>query len=165
MKKVFLLLVILLVALPLSARSRLEFSPRGTIYFSREEDDVNFGIGADIIVNPKKSFGFRTNLAEIVIREGDDDFSLNGHNMYNFTNFDILYYTKILSFIKYLDIVFGLYTEDGNTAISVGGGIGIEKHLGKGNYIFAEPTLLFVDEGDQDDDLILRATFGIKIGF
>ncbi len=165
MKKLFLLLAVLLVVLPLSARPRLEFSPRGTLYIGRGDGDVDFGIAADIIVNPKKSFGFRTNLAEMVFGDANA-FSLNGTNMYSFTNFDILYYTKISSFISYIDIVFGLYSEGGNTALAVGGGVGIEKYMGKGNYIFLEPTLVFTDTGvaGADNDLIFRTSFGMKLG-
>jgi hypothetical protein len=158
MKKVFLLLVVLLVALPLSARPKLEFSPRGSLYIS----SVNFGIGADIIVNPMKNLGFRVNIAELVF--GDETaFSINSGNYFSFSNCDILYYTNIAGIFSYVDIVFGLLSNRG-TSLAIGGGLGIEKYMGKGNYIFLEPALIFSDGPQSDGDLTFRTSFGMKLG-
>ncbi len=159
MKKVFLLLVILLVVLPLSARPKLEFSPRGSLYIS----SVNFGIGADVIVNPTKTLGLRVNLAEVVF--GDNTaFSLNSGNLFSFSNFDILYYTDIAGLFSYVDIIFGLLSRDAGTSIAIGGGLGLEKYMGKGNYVFLEPALIFTDGPFTEDDLIFRTSFGLKLG-
>jgi len=159
MKKVFLLLVILLVVLPLSARPKLEFSPRGSLYIS----SVNFGIGADVIVNPTKTFGLRVNLAEVVF--GDNTaFSLNSGNLFSFSNFDILYYTDIAGLFSYVDIIFGLLSQDAGTSIAIGGGLGLEKYMGKGNYVFLEPALIFTDGPFTEDDLVFRTSFGLKLG-
>ena len=159
MKKVFVLFAVLLVVLPLSARSTLEFSPRGSLYIS----SVNFGIGGDIIVNPTKKLGVRVNVAELVF--GDNTaFSLNSGNMFSFSNFDILYYTNIADIFSYVDIVFGLYSVTGGTTISIGGGVGLEKYMKKGNYIFLEPALIFTDGPFNDGDLTFRTSFGLKLG-
>ena len=159
MKKILLVLVVVLVALPLSARPRLEFSPRGSLYIS----SVNFGIGADIIVNPMKNLGVRVNLAEVVF--GDQTaFSLNSGNLFSFSNFDILYYTNIAGIFSYVDIVFGLLSATGGTTIAIGGGVGLEKYMGKGNYIFLEPALIFTDGPATDGDLTFRTSFGLKLG-
>lgn len=159
MKRIFLLLVVVLVALPLSARPRLEFSPRGSLYIS----SVNFGIGGDIIVNPMKNLGVRVNVAEIIF--GDNTaFSLNSGNIFSFSNFDILYYTNIADIFSYVDIVFGLYSASGGTTISVGGGVGLEKYMKKGNYIFLEPALIFKDGPGMEGDLTFRTSFGLKLG-
>ena len=159
MKKVFLLLAVVLVVLPLSARPRLEFSPRGSLYIS----SVNFGIGGDIIINPKKQFGVRVNIAEVVF--GDNTaFSLNSGNLFSFSNFDILYYTDIAGIFSYVDLIFGLFTTTGGTTLSVGGGLGLEKYIGKGNYIFLEPALIFSDSPVADGDLTFRTSFGLKLG-
>ncbi len=159
MKKIFLLLAVLLVVLPLSARPKLEFSPRGSLYIS----SVNFGIGGDVIVNPKKQFGVRVNIAEVVF--GDNTaFSLNSVNLFSFSNFDILYYTNIADIFSYVDIIFGLFSEEGGTTISIGGGLGLEKYMGKGNYIFLEPALIFKDGPLTEGDLTFRTSFGFKLG-
>ena len=159
MKKIFLLLVVLLIVLPLSARPRLEFSPRGSLYIS----SVNFGIGGDIIVNPTKNLGVRVNLAEVVF--GDNTaFSLNSGNLFSFSTFDILYYTNIADIFSYFDIIFGLYSASGGTSISIGGGVGLEKYMGKGNYIFLEPALIFTDGPVGDGNLTFRTSFGLKLG-
>jgi hypothetical protein len=160
MKKVFLLLAVLLVVLPLSARSKIEFSPRGSLYI---DGGVNFGIGGDLIVNPKKQFGLRVNLAEVVF--GDNTvFSLNMLNFANFTNFDFLYYTNIAGLFSYVDITFGLLSAGGGTTVAVGGGLGLEKYMGKGNYVFLEPDLIFVSNSGGANDLIFKASFGLKLG-
>ena len=159
MKKMLLLLVVVLVALPLSARPRLEFSPRGSLYIS----SVNFGIGADIIVNPMKNLGVRVNLAEVVFGDATA-FSLNAGNLFTFSTFDILYYTDIAGLFSYVDIVFGLVSATGGTSIAIGGGLGLEKYMGKGNYIFLEPALIFTDGPVTEGDLTFRTSFGLKLG-
>ncbi len=159
MKKVFLLLAVLSIVLPLNARPKLEFSPRGSLYIS----SVNFGIGADVIVNPIKNFGLRVNLAEVVF--GDvTAFSLNSGNLFSFSNFDILYYTDIAGLFSYVDIIFGLLSTSGGTTISIGGGLGVEKYMGKGNYMFLEPSLIFSDGPGPGNDLVFRTSFGLKLG-
>jgi hypothetical protein len=160
MKKIFLVLVIVLVALPLSARPKIEFSPRGSLYI---DGGVNFGIGGDIIVNPKKQFGVRVNIAEVVF--GDNTaFSLNMLNLGNFTNFDILYYTDIAGLFSYIDITFGLLSQGGGTMLAVGGGLGLEKYMGKGNYIFLEPAIVFISNSAGANDLMFKGSVGVKLG-
>jgi len=159
MKKVFLLLAVSLVVLPLSARPRLEFSPRGSLYIS----SVNFGIGADVIVNPTKTFGLRVNLAEVVFGDATA-FSLNSGNLFSFSNFDILYYTDIAGLFSYVDIIFGLLSQDAGTSIAIGGGLGLEKYMEKGNYVFLEPALIFTDGPFTENDLVFRTSFGMKLG-
>jgi len=160
MKKVFVLLAVLLIVLPLSARPKLEFSPRGSLYIG---DDVNFGIGADIIVNPTKTLGVRVNLAEVVFGN-TTAFSLNSGNLFSFSNFDILYYTDVAGLFSYVDIIFGLLSQGGGTTISIGGGLGLEKYMGKGNHVFLEPALIYTDGPFSTGDLVFRTSFGMKLG-
>lgn len=160
MKKMLLLLVVVLVALPLSARPKIEFSPRGTLYL---DGGVNFGIGGDIIVNPKKQFGVRVNIAEVVFGE-NTAFSLNMLNIGNFTNFDVLYYTDIAGLFSYIDLTFGLLSQGGGTMVAIGGGLGLEKYLGKGNYLFLEPAVVFISNSAGANDLMFKGSVGIKLG-
>jgi len=160
MKKVFLLLAVLLVALPLSARSKLEFAPRGTLYI---DGGVNFGIGGDIILNPKKNIGLRGHLAELIF--GDNTiFSLNMLNFASLTNFDILYYTDIAGLFQYVDITFGLLSAGGGTTFAIGGGLGLEKYMGKGNYLFFEPDIMIMAYSGGGSDFMFKGTFGFKMG-
>jgi hypothetical protein len=162
MRKVLLLLAVLLIVLPLSARSKLEFAPRGTVYIGAgPNDDFYFGIGADFIVNPKKQFGLRVNMGEILFGN-ETVFSLNMINMLTPINFDLLWYTNIAGLFSYVDMTFGLLSSGGNTAVVFGGGLGLEKYMGKGNYIFLEPDLLFSTDGASD--LIFRISAGMKLG-
>ena len=159
MKKVFLLLAVVLVVLPLSARPKIEFSPRGSLYF---DGGVSFGIGADLTVNPKKQLGLRVNLAELVF--GDlEGFGLNSPlSLTSPTNFDVLYYTNIADIFSYVSITFGFTSVGGAEVLVVGGGLGFEKYMGKGNYLFFEPGLSYIDAGDGE--LVFRVPFGFKIG-
>jgi len=105
----------------------------------------------------------RVNLAEVVF--GDNTaFSLNSGNLFSFSNFDILYYTDIAGLFSYVDIIFGLLSRDAGTSIAIGGGLGLEKYMGKGNYVFLEPALIFTDGPFTEDDLIFRTSFGLKLG-
>jgi hypothetical protein len=160
MKKVFLLLVVLLIVLPLSARPKIEFSPKGTLYL---DGGVSFGIGADVTVNPKKQLGLRVNIAEFIL--GDmEGFSINsslGAN--NPTTFDILYYTNIANLFSYVSFTLGFTSVGAADAFVIGGGLGLEKYMGKGNYLFFEPGIYIGDLG-LADDFIFRLPFGFKIG-
>lgn len=159
MKKTLLLLVVVLVALPLSARPKIEFAPRGTLYL---DGGVNFGIGGDIILNPKKNIGLRANLIEVVF--GDNTiFSLNSLSFSGLTTFDILYYTDIAGLFSYVDITFGLVSS-GGTSLAIGGGLGLEKYMGKGNYIFLEPDILIMTYSGGGSDFMFKGTVGLKLG-
>ncbi len=165
MKKMFLLLAVVLVVLPLSARPKLEFSPRGTVYIGGAPGaDVSFGIGADLIVNPKKQFGLRVNLAEFVFGDLEGVVINSSLTMISPTTFDILYYTNIANLFSYIALTFGYSSINDVDAFAIGGGLGLEKYMGKGNYLFFEPGLVFVDSGRGDGELILRLPFGFKLG-
>jgi len=160
MKKVLLLLVVILIALPLSARSKLEFSPRGTLYI---DGGVNFGIGGDIILNPKKNIGLRANLVEVIF--GDNTiFSLNMLNVVRRTTFDVLYYTDIAGLFQYVDITFGLLSAGGGTSLAIGGGLGMERSMGNGMNMFIEPDILIMTYSGGGSDFMFKGTFGLKIG-
>jgi hypothetical protein len=160
MKKVFLLLAVLLVVLPLSARSKVEFCPKGSVYL---DGGVSFGVGADLTVNPKKNLGLRVNLGELVF--GDiEGIGLNAPvTLTSPTKFDVLYYTNIGGLFSYVAFTCGFSSINDVDMIAIGGGLGLEKYMGKGNYLFFEPGLVYVDVGGADD-VIFRLPFGIKIG-
>ncbi len=153
MKKVFLLLVVILVALPLSARPKLEFAPRASLYIS----SVNFGIGADIIANPTKNIGLRVNLAELIF----GDYTLFTINRPG--NLEVLLYTPVANIISYFDLIFGLQAGDVATVVTIGGGAGYETTMGKKNKFFLEPSLI-IATGDGDTDFTFRLSGGLKFG-
>lgn len=160
MKKVFLLLVVFLVVLPLSARPKLELSIQGSPYF---DGGFSFGFGSSLTVNPKKDLGVRVNLAEFVV--GDmEGFALNSSlGATNPTTFDILYYTNIADLFSYVSFTLGFTSIGAFDAFVIGGGIGIEKYMGKGNYLFFEPGLYLGDLG-IGDDILFKIPFGFKLG-
>ena len=161
MKKVFVLFVFLMAVLPLSARPMLEFCPKGSMYF---DGGVSFGVGADLIINPKKQFGLRVNLAELVF--GDmEGISINKSLGLNSpTTFDVLYYTNIADIFRYVSFTFGYSSVGSIDAVAIGGGLGLEKYMGKGNYLFFEPGIAYVDSGIGDGELIFKLPFGFKLG-
>jgi hypothetical protein len=161
MKKVFVLFAVLLVVLPLSARSTLEFCPKGSLYL---DGGVSFGIGADLTVNVKKQFGLRVNLAEIVF--GDmEGISINkALGLNSPTTFDVLYYTNVADLFRYVSFTFGYSSVGSIDAVAIGGGLGLEKYMGKGNYLFFEPGIAFVDSGLGDGEIVFRLPFGFKMG-
>jgi hypothetical protein len=161
MKKVFVLLAVMLVVLPLSARSTLEFCPKGSLYL---DGGVSFGIGADLTVNVKKQFGLRVNLAEIVF--GDmEGISINkALGLNSPTTFDVLYYTNVADLFRYVSFTFGYSSVGSIDAVAIGGGLGLEKYMGKGNYLFFEPGIAFVDSGLGDGEIVFRLPFGFKLG-
>ena len=160
MKKILLLLVVILIALPLSARSKIEFCPRGTLYL---DGGVNFGIGGDIVLNPKKNIGLRGHLVEVIF--GDNTiFSLNSVSFTGITTFDVLYYTDIAGLFQYVDITFGLVSAGGGTSLAIGGGVGMEKSIGNGMDMFIEPDILIMTYSGGGSDFMFKGSFGIKIG-
>jgi hypothetical protein len=153
MKKVLLLLVVVLIALPLSARPKLELAPRASLYIS----SVNFGIGADIIANPTKNIGVRVNLAELVF----GDYTLFAIN--NPSYLEILIYSPVADIISYFNLIFGLQAGDVVTIVTIGGGAGYETQMGKKNKLFLEPSLI-IRTGDIDTDVTFRFSGGLKFG-
>lgn len=159
MKKVFLVLAVLLVVLPLSARPKLELALQGSPYF---DGGFSFGFGGNIIVNPKKQFGIRVNLAEVLL--GDlDGISINSIGI-NTTTFDVLYYTNIADIFSYVSFTFGYSNVMFDDLLTIGGGLALEKYLGKGNYAFLEPGLIYMNASGGADELIFRIPFGVKLG-
>ncbi|MEO0293459.1 MAG: hypothetical protein ABIN61_04450 [candidate division WOR-3 bacterium] len=157
MKKFLLVVVGLFFVFSLSGRSKLEFSPKLTVYL---DGGQSFGIGADLTVNPKKWFGLRMNLAEFLL--GDlEGFSLNISNEINRTTFDFLYYTN-LTIISYLDFTFGFLSLEHSDFFAIGFGLGLEKYMGKGNYLFFEPGISYLDIGDGE--VVFRLPIGFKMG-
>ena len=159
MKKVLLLLAVLMIVLPLSARPKLELALQGSPYF---DGGFSFGFGGNLIVNPKKQFGIRVNLAEILL--GDmDGISINSISN-SFTTFDVLYYTNLADLFTYISFTFGYSNVFFDDMLTIGGGIALEKYLGKGNYAFIEPGLVYMNAGGGADELIFRIPFGVKLG-
>jgi hypothetical protein len=79
------------------------------------------------------------------------------------TTFDVLYYTDIGGLFSYFSFTFGYSNVYFDDAIAVGGGLGLEKYMGKGNYMFFEPGIVYMDIGGADE-LVFRLPFGFKMG-
>ena len=166
MKKVLLLVVVLFVVLPLSARPKLEISPRLSMNYSDDFfNGVRWSIGGDIIFNPTNNIGLRVNMVEILL--GDPTFfSINMLNMASLYNprIDFLYYMNLgAGFSPYICMNFGVMGGEGSSILAIGGGIGLGQNIGKRNSIFVEPGLIFLN-GEGDNALMIKVSGGMKLG-
>lgn len=164
MKKVLFLLAVLLFVLPLSARQKLEISPRLSLHNNDALfDGVRWSIGGDIIFNPAENIGFRVNMAELFF--GDPTIlSMNMNVLYFYSNnIDFLYYMNIAGLSSYVAINFGLISVAGSSFVVTGGGLGLEQRIGKRNCIFLEPALTLMN-GEGASEVIFEVSGGLKLG-
>jgi hypothetical protein len=163
--KVLLLVAVLFVVLPLSARPKLEISPRLSMHYSEDLiGGTRWSIGGDITLNPTNNIGLRVNMFEFLL--GDPTFfSINMLNMaflYN-PHIDFLYYMNLAGLSSYIVMNFGLIGGEGSSIVAIGGGIGLGPNIGKKNSIFVEPGLILFS-GSGDSELMIKVSGGIKFG-
>ena len=166
MKKILLLMVVLFVVLPLSARPKLEISPRLSFNYSDEIfDGARWSLGGDIVFNPTNNIGLRVSMIEFLL--GDPTFfSMNMVNMVSLytPKFDFLYYMNPGTGLSpYIVMNFGVMGGEGSSLVAVGGGIGLGNNIGKSNSIFVEPGLIFLS-GEGISELIIKVSGGMKFG-
>jgi hypothetical protein len=166
MKKVLLLVAVLFVALPLSARPKLEISPRLSFNYSDDIfDGARWSLGGDIIFNPTNNIGLRVNMVEFLLGN-PTFFSMNMINMVSLYNpqIDFLYYINLgTGLSSYIVMNFGVMGGEGSSLVAIGGGIGLGKNIGKKNSIFVEPGLIFLS-GEGNSELIIKVSGGMKFG-
>ena len=167
MKKVLLLAAVLFVVLPMTARPKLEISPRFSLHYSDEFfDGTRWSLGGDITFNPTNNIGLRVNMFEFLL--GDYSFfSMNMMNMVTLYSpqINFLYYMNLgTGLSSYIVMNFGVMGGEGSSLLAIGGGIGLEPNIGKRNSIFVEPGLTFLS-GEGDSELIIKVSGGMKFGF
>ena len=170
MKK-FVVLLILLVAVSSlqakvtrSSRALLEIGPKGSLYLLEgSDDDVRFGIGAEIVVNPLRNIGLRMDITELSFGEYTL-FYLN-QGFYRGMTLDALIYFPMSGMQPYFHTGFGFSTwsnGESHTDYSIRAGMGFIFNMRGGTDLFLEPGIIITGNGDTD--VIFRTSFGARFG-
>jgi len=160
MKRIYVVLIMLLVASPLSARvsprSLVELGPKATVYIN---DDVRFGIAVDAVVNPLRNIGFRLDLAEIVFDPTSFHFNRDG-------SLDAFVYIPLRRMWFYVYTGVGLRIhdtgEDTQTQFAVRGGVGLNYAIRPRASLFVEPGISI--SGNGETDVSFRISAGARFG-
>jgi len=165
MKKLFIILAILFMVSTMNAKGIkkpfVEIAPRTSLYIDGE---TTFGLGCDVIFNPLRNIGLRVEFVELLF-DGGTFFNLNQGFFNTLPSIDALIYIPMQRFQPYFFAGFGISTGEGTTSLAVGGGMGFDFSLGKGNSLFLEPgiyILSFSSGGYSDTDVMFRFSAGAK---
>ncbi len=171
MKKFVVLLTLLVAVSSLeakvtrSSRALLEIGPKGTLYLAVGPDnDVRFGIGAEIVVNPVRNIGIRLDITELSFGEYTL-FYLNQGFFERGLSLDVLIYFPMRNVQPYFHTGFGFTTvsEDPSfTYYSIRAGMGFNFSMKGGTDLFLEPGINITGNGATD--LIFRTSFGARFG-
>lgn len=164
MRRFFVLLSVLLIlfSLPFVSQGRplIQVAPKASLYLI---DATEFGIGADIIVNPAPEFGFRIN--PVLLTFDNTALNLNyGLSTYN-TYIDGLYYFDgKLPLHAYGGFGLYLYEVAGETESMyvLRGGAGIDYEINKDFDAFGEAGLSIAGNGGTN--IVLEISGGVKFG-
>jgi hypothetical protein len=171
MKKCVILLILLVTVSVLhakvfkSSRALLEIGPKGTLYLAEGPDnDVRFGIGAELVVNPVRNIGLRMDITELSFGESTL-FYLNQGKFPQGITLDALIYFPMSGMQPYFHTGFGFFTEsngESETFYSIRAGMGFNFRMKGGTDLFLEPGIIIAGNGDTD--LIFRTSFGARFG-
>ncbi len=167
MKKFVVLLTLLVAVSSLeakvtrSSRALLEIGPKGTLYLAVGPDnDVRFGIGAEIVVNPVRNIGIRLDITELSFGEYTLFYINQGMSL------DALIYFPMKGMQPYFHTGFGFTTlsDDGfsSTYYSIRAGMGFNFSMKGGTDLFLEPGINITGNGETD--LVFRTSFGARFG-
>ena len=148
MKKLSALIVILVIVVfadaKLLKKPLIEIGPKATIYIN---DDVNFGVGIEAVINPINRVGFRLNLTEVTFDPTTFYFNREG-------SLDGFFYIPMQKLQLYIHSGVGLKTHETGvgtqTNYSIRGGLGLNYVLNSGTALFAEPAVIVSGNGDAD---------------
>jgi len=126
-----------------SKKSLIELGPKASLYIG---DDVSFGLGAEIILNPLKNFGFRLDFTEVRFGK-NTSFYLN-----NNSSIDGFLYIPMREIEPYLHAGFGFSvfeTQAPNlhTFFTMRAGIGFNYPMKRGVNLFFEPGIVITGNG------------------
>jgi hypothetical protein len=162
LKKLFIILVLLTSITLLEAKrfrktgkSLIEIGPKASLYIS----SVEFGIGAEMTLNPIRTFGFRLDVTEV--KFGSTTFYLN-HG----TSLDALIYIPMRDIEPYIHTGFGFTVFDTPTGtqtfFSIRAGMGFNYPIARRSNLFVEPGIII--SGDGDTKATFRLSFGGRFG-
>jgi hypothetical protein len=159
MKKSLIFLLFLCVVINGQAQTRkatkkslIEFGPKANLYIG----SVRFGIGAEILVNPLKTVGLRTNLTELIFGEDNTRFHFNLRDI----SIDGILYLPMPGLEPYVFLGFGL-AANGHTDIDFRGGLGLNYPITRGSHIFVEPgAIISHNSYTEKTDISFRLSAG-----
>jgi hypothetical protein len=166
MKKLFIILAILFMVSSMSAKGIkkpfVEIAPRTSLYIDGE---TTFGLGCDLIFNPRRNIGLRIGLAELQFN-GGTHFNLNQGALNALPKIDVLIYMPMRRVQAYIHAGFGLTTVEGFTVLAIGGGMGFDFSMAKGTRLFLEPGIYILNtsNGASNTDVMFRLSAGAKFG-
>ncbi len=160
MKKIFVMSVMLFIVLSADAKilkgSLIELGPKATLYIN---DEINFGIGVEAVVNPLRSVGFRVNLTEVTFDPTTFYFNREG-------SIDAFVYIPMQRMQLYVLAGVGLKIHETGagtqTRYSISGGLGLNYPLHPKTALFVEPAVII--SGNGDTDVSFRVSAGVRFG-
>ncbi len=166
MKKLVVILILLVAVSAVhakvtrSSRALVEIGPKGTLYLAEGPDnDVRFGIGAEIVINPVRNIGIRMDITELSFGEYTLFYLNQGLTL------DALIYFPMRGMQPYFHTGFGFTTVsngESTTFYSIRAGMGFNFRMKGGTDLFLEPGIIIAGNGDTD--LIFRTSFGARFG-
>jgi len=163
MKKLFIIMAMLFIISSVDAkifkRALIEIGPKASLYINEENEDVQFGIGVEVVVNPLRSVGFRFNLTEIRFDPTTFYFNREG-------SIDAFVYIPMQNMQLYVLAGIGLKTHETGagtqTHYSIQGGLGLNYPLNQRTTLFAEPAVII--SGNGETDVSFRVSVGGRFG-
>jgi hypothetical protein len=160
MKKIIIMLVMLFIVVSADAKilkkSLVELGPKATLYIN---DEINFGIGVEAVVNPLHSVGFRINLTEVTFDPTTFYFNREG-------SIDAFVYIPMQNMQLYVLAGIGLKTHETGagtqTRYSISGGLGLNYPLHPKTNLFIEPAVII--SGNGETDVSFRVSAGARFG-
>lgn len=160
MKKLFIIMAMLFIISSVDAkifkRAFIEIGPKASLYIN---EDVQFGIGVEVVVNPLRSVGFRFNLTEIRFDPTTFYFNREG-------SIDAFVYIPMQNMQLYVLAGIGLKTHETGagtqTHYSIQGGLGLNYPLNQRTTLFAEPAVII--SGNGETDVSFRVSVGGRFG-
>lgn len=160
MKNIPIILIMLSVVLSVDAevfeRSLIEIGPKATLHI---DEDTQFGIGLEAVVNPLRSIGFRVNLTEVTFDPTTFYFNREG-------SIDAFVYIPMQSMQLYVLAGIGLKTHETGagtqTRYSISGGLGLNYPLHPKTALFVEPAVIV--SGNGETDVSFRVSAGGRFG-
>ncbi len=140
-----------------SRTSLFEIGPKGSLYIG---NDVEFGLGADLVFNPIRNLGLRIDFTEI--RFGSVIFNFNYQS-----SLDALIYIPMRGVSPYIHTGFGFYIinqENMNTLnlFTIRAGMGFYYPMSQSGKLFIEPGIII--SGNGSTQVTFRGSFGARFG-
>jgi hypothetical protein len=171
MKKLAVLLILLVAVSSLqgkvvrASRSLIEIGPKGSLYLLEGgDDDVRFGIGAELVINPVRNIGLRLDITELSFGEYTL-FYLNQGFFDRGLTMDALIYFPMTGMQPYFHTGFGFTTwsnGESTTYYSIRAGMGFLFRMRGGTDLFLEPGIII--SGNGETDIVFRTSFGARFG-